>query len=191
MTDQSNDRPGPGMNPVKTPGIVAVWILLAGLSALLVYLVVAFWPQISTSGTATSGNISFFGWSISAGVDERLFVIVPVTGAIGGILHALRSLYQYVGNRQLRRSWLLMYLSVPLVGALLALLFYIVLRGGLVTTQASSTDLNIYGFAAIAALVGLFSEQATVKLRNIFEALFTKSESASDPLKTEPPPKGT
>ena len=84
-----------------------------------------------------------------------------------------------------------MYLSVPLVGALLALLFYIVLRGGLVTTQASSTDLNIYGFAAIAALVGLFSEQATVKLRNIFEALFTKSESASDPLKTEPPPKGT
>ncbi len=80
-----------------------------------------------------------------------------------------------------------MYVSVPFVGSLLALLFYIVLRGGLLTTQASSTEVNVYGFAAVSALVGLFSEQAADKLRTVFEALFTKPKEAADPLKEAPP----
>src|SRR6202035_4995943 len=34
---------------------------------------------------------------------------IIMLGALGGVLHALRSLYWYVGNRNLKRSWLLMY----------------------------------------------------------------------------------
>ena len=69
------------------------------------------------------------------------------------MVHTLRSLYWYVGNRNLRYSWLLMYITLPITGAALALIAYVVLRGGLTTTFASSQDTSPFG---MAALVGLF-----------------------------------
>lgn len=57
----------------------------------------------------------------------------------------------------------LRYPLLPIIGALMALLAYVLIRGGLVTTQASSEDVNPYGMAAVAGLVGLFSQQASEK----------------------------
>ena len=42
--------------------------------------------------------------------EQRLFVVVGFTGALGGLIHTARSLYEYAGNRILRRSWLPMYI---------------------------------------------------------------------------------
>jgi IPT/TIG domain len=74
-----------------------------------------------------------------------------------------------------------MYFSLPLVGALLAVITYLVLRGGLTSTLASSADVNPYGFVAVAALVGLFSREAADKLHAIFEAILTPAEQGRDP----------
>jgi hypothetical protein len=71
-------------------------------------------------------------------------------------------------------------------------LFYFVLRGGLIVPslpssagQTNTTNLlNPYGIAAISALAGMFSKQATDKLREIFDTLFRTREpvSRADPL---------
>ena len=126
------------------------------------------------------------GIRLSLDQEQRLFVVVAVTGALGGLIHSARSLYAYVGNRILLRSWLLFYLSLPLIGAGLAVLFYLILRGGLVTGTAA--QVNFFGFAAISALVGLFTPEAALKLQQIFTTLLapTPHERDSLPPGTDP-----
>jgi hypothetical protein len=112
--------------------------------------------------------------------EYRLLVIVAVAGALGAMVHALRSLYWYTGNRRLVRSWLLMYLLLPFVGALLALIVYFVFRAGFVTGLGSTQEVSPYGSAAIAALVGLYTEQAAAKLREVFSTLLSPAEKGTD-----------
>ncbi len=73
-----------------------------------------------------------------------------------------------------------MYLSLPFVGAALAIVFYIVLRGGLVAGQTTAAQLNAFGFAAVSALVGLFSPEAAEKLKQIFSTLLTTAPTGRD-----------
>ena len=70
----------------------------------------------------------------------------------------------------------------------LAVVVYLVLRGGFLT-GVSSSNLNPYGFVAMAALVGLFSKQATNKLDELFSTMFrTDAERAlKDKLNTPDP----
>jgi hypothetical protein len=83
------------------------------------------------------------------------------------------------------------------IGIALALLFYLVLRGGLIVPSLPSatptTDtthlLNPYGIGAISEMAGMFSKQATDKLREIFDTLFRTQEpvTRADPLvRTKP-----
>jgi hypothetical protein len=73
-----------------------------------------------------------------------------------------------------------MYATVPFVAAVLALIFYLLLRGGLVSTRTSSDDISPYGMAAFAALVGLFSRQTAAKLKVVFETLLAPGEKGAD-----------
>jgi hypothetical protein len=153
--------------------------VLIGLALTLVYSLIVFWPLDSGS---TAGDVQFFWWEIPRlELSADLFLLVALAGGLGGSIHGLRSLYWYVGNRNLVHSWLLMYFSLPLVGALLAVITYLVLRGGLTSTFASSEDVNPYGFVAVGALVGLFSREAADKLRAIFEVILTPAEQGKDP----------
>lgn len=85
-----------------------------------------------------------------------------------------------MGNRYLRSSWVPFYLLLPLVGASAALVFYIVLRGGLFSPDAGTGEANPFGFAAVAGLVGLFSEEAMKKLRDVFSSLFSPAPQGAD-----------
>ena len=58
------------------------------------------------------------------------------------------------------------------LGATLALIFYLVLRGGLLATGTGPNALNPYGVAALAGLAGMFTKQATNKLDELFSTLF-------------------
>jgi len=77
-------------------------------------------------------------------------------------------------------TWVASYVLIPVVGAVLATLVYLVLRAGLLPSSGASGD--PYGFAAVAALVGMFSSQAASKLKDVFETLFAKAEPGSDSL---------
>ncbi len=124
-------------------------------------------------------KFSYFNWHISLTRDQQFFVVVALAGIIGAILHGLRSLSTYIGERYLFRSWIPYYVLLPFVGAILATIVYLVLRAGLLPGATSSSEPDPYGIAAIAALVGLFSAQAAEKLKAVFETLFTKVEPGS------------
>jgi len=170
MTDVAD---GPGDKAVPAKGIIAVAVLLVVIAAALLWGIISFWPVVpATASDATLPAMS--------GSEIRLFIVVILLGALGGVLHSLRSFYWYVGNRNLKMSWLLMYFLLPLIGASLAVVFYVVRRGGLISPTAGNNAVSPYGFAAVAALVGLFSPQAADKLKQVFETLFTTAERGKD-----------
>ena len=125
-----------------------------------------------------------FWWrfdTIGAPWDFRLLVIALWFGALGSLLHAGSSFVRYAGNRQLIVSWLPWYIVRPFLGAGLAAVFYVVMRAGIGTAGgAAPIDMNHYTVAAFAALVGLFTHGATVKLKDVFDALFPPRDGAGD-----------
>jgi len=125
-------------------------------------------------------QVNLFGWNIWIWDEQRLLLIVVLAGALGSLIHALRSVYWYVGNRTLVRSWLGMYLLLPLAGGALGLVFYLVIRGGFFSPQSSFEQTSPFGFAAFAALIGMFSQQAVLKLQSVAETLLTKPEPGED-----------
>jgi hypothetical protein len=180
--------------------------LLALAAVLVLSALVAVWPPapVATITTATTGPtittgqatppttiavqpapnppVRLFWWDLRLEREARLFLVVALAGALGGLVYAIRSLAWYAGNRNLKYSWLLTYPLQPVVGAALATITYVVARGGLivVTTQASSDTVNPFGFAAIGGLVGLFSSQAAEWLKRIFEQVFTAAPKGKD-----------
>ena len=191
---------------IRAAGITGT--LLAVAAVLVLYLLVAVWPPappppvavVTTTPTTTPGApettppttiavasapnepVQVFGWSVLLEREARLFLVVTLAGALGGLVYALRSLAWYTGNRNLKYSWMLTYPLQPVVGAALATITYVVARGGLivVTTQSSSDTVNPFGFAAIGGLVGLFSSQAAEWLKRIFEQVFTAAPKGKD-----------
>ena len=125
-------------------------------------------------------QVHYFGWDRTLSRESLFFVTVAFAGALGGMVHSVRSLVVYIGSRRLKWSWTPFYLLKPLLGALLATLLYFVLRAGLFSPSASTTQASPYGFAAIGALAGLFSDQAVVKLRAIAEELFQETDVKQD-----------
>jgi len=128
----------------------------------------------------------FGGWHLIWN-ETRLILIVILSGFLGALVYSLRSFFWYTGNRELKSSWLLMYLLVPIVGSMLAVIFYMLLRGGLFSPTTTVADTSPFGFAAIAALVGMFTNQASEKLRTVFETLMTKPATGRDASTILPP----
>ena len=104
---------------------------------------------------------------------------MAIAGALGSLVHALRSLYWYVGHGELVLRWVPKYFLLPFEGAILGLVFYLVVRGGFLSLQATGKDINPFAFAALAGLVGLFSEQALEKLKKVSETLWTEAPTVA------------
>jgi hypothetical protein len=176
-----------GAGYARTRDIVLLALLLVVMAAALVVVLVQAWPptpRLTADGRLAPGfdtvTADLFGWSPRLSRESALFVIVMTAGALGAVVHALRSLYWYVGNRTLRRSWLMMYMFLPFIGALFGLMVYLVLRGGLTSPTGGSSDVNPYGVTAIAALVGLFSQETAEKLRAIFAIILAQPRAGRD-----------
>jgi hypothetical protein len=104
------------------------------------------------------------------------------------LIHDIRSVYWYVGNRHLVKSWLAMYLLLPFAGATLALVFYLVVRGGFFSPHSSVDQTSPFGFAALAVLVGLFSPQAVLKLKDVAETLLSRPQPGANAAPQQPTP---
>jgi glycerol uptake facilitator-like aquaporin len=107
-------------------------------------------------------------------------VVVLCAGGLGTLFRGIGSLAWYSGTRTLLQSWLFNYYAQPLKGALLGLMFFFVFRAGLLATNTSVTDTNPAGFAALAALVGMFDREATKKLQQVAQSLFANADEKVD-----------
>ena len=119
-------------------------------------------------------NLTFgkYGPCVPTTFDERLLLLVIVAGMLGAFVHGATSLADYLGNNAFNRNWTWFYLLRPAIGMSLALVFYFAIRGGFLSTTGGAKDINPYGIAALAGMVGMFSKQATDKLSEIFTTLF-------------------
>jgi hypothetical protein len=184
-----SDRSNVGERFVGRGPLIGLVILL-GLGALLTLAqLMIFWPTAleSPSGAAQTAElparkvVSYLGLTrFTLSTEILFFLIVALSGALGGLIHATRSLTTYVGTRTLRWSWVPYYMLLPLVGMLGGTLFYVILRAGLFSPSTEVDQASPFGFAAVAALVGLFSQQAMEKLRDLAGQIFTPAAPSTD-----------
>jgi len=158
--------------------------------ALAVYLLVDIWPAVAqvpsiaiataakaaTKSTASVGQVPqiqvfWYHWS-NPSSDALYLIAVVLLGAIGASIAALTSFATFVGNRTFIRSWKWWYVVRMPIGAAIAVVFYFVLRGGLLSVSTTTGAISPYGIGAVAALAGMFSKQATDKLDEVFTNLF-------------------
>ncbi|MEA2735083.1 MAG: hypothetical protein QOE14_1534 [Humisphaera sp.] len=121
--------------------------------------------------------ITVLGLPVDISPEGRILAIVLLAGMLGATLHAAKSFWWYVGNRDLKVSWVWMYLLLPPIGAMLACIFYFAARAGM---SGPISDRGVIGYAAMAGLVGMFSREATEKLKQIAETIFTKPPPGAD-----------
>ncbi|MGH7469277.1 MAG: hypothetical protein ACRENP_15090 [Longimicrobiales bacterium] len=126
--------------------------------------------------------VYLFGQKLSVWDEQRLLFLVMLAGALGGLVHGLRSLTMYVGHRELRWSWTGYYLIMPFAGAAIATVFYLVIRGGFFSPTSDFSETSPFGFTAFAAIVGLFSQHAVLKLQKIAETVFEPTPPGKDAL---------
>jgi hypothetical protein len=138
-------------------------------------------PDSSNGTRNDSGNPTAMV-SVSVSYDHRLLLLVMIVGALGSYIHVASSFGDFVGNRTFTRSWIWWYLLRPYVGVPLAILFYFVVRAGFLTAGASAGDVNRFGIAAVAGLVGMFSVTAADKLKELFDTLFKTDVQRKDAL---------
>src|ERR1044072_8144041 len=145
-------------------------------------------PAMTPLVNAQTGELEaipmkLFGQCIQTTFDERLLLLVIIVGMLGAFVHGATSLADYLGNNAFNKSWTWFYLLRPAIGMALALVFYFAIRGGFLSTTGGAKDINPYGIAALAGMVGMFSKQATDKLGEIFSTLF---RSAGDDRRDDP-----
>lgn len=173
QTDGPPDDGGAG-NELGFLACTAFGCYLIILLITLVYVLLKIWPEKQVVDSAT-----FFGkWIVDLLPERRYILIVIVAGALGSFVHLATSFADFVGNRRLVRSWMWWYALRPFIGIALALLFYFVFRGGLMTTSSTTTELSVFGIAAMSGLAGMFSKQVTDKLREICDTAFSAVKSA-------------
>jgi hypothetical protein len=145
--------------------LIGLWAIL-GIAGMLVLVTMFFRP-------------SFPGQS-----DSQLGLVCTL-GALGGFLSCVQSLGLYVGNRQFLRSWTMYYVLFPLKGAGLALVVYFFLQTRVITFNVGEhpSEFGLAGYCLVAALTGLFSNQAIEMLAGLFSIIFQKIE-AKDKFKT-------
>lgn len=161
--------------------------LLATLALALIVTLINLWPVVESqlasparAHPASTVRLLFGLMTAHVGGGGALLLLVVILGALGSLVHVATSFADFVGNRDFYLSWSPWYLLRPLIGASLALLLYFAVRAGFLSAGAQNTSVNPYGTAALAGLAGLFSKQATDKLREVFETLFKVSSKAGD-----------
>ncbi len=168
-------------------GIVLSGLFFVTLAVGTVQVLVGVWP-------GQEGAIRFlwfsFGETVTASVDTRLFLTALFAGVLGSFIHTATSFSVYLGNRQLKRSWVGWYLLRPFIGSALGVLFYFLIRAGFMSPGAGDgAGLNPYGIAALAGLAGMFSKEAADKLQQVFQDMLKPPPHAEqergDKLKAE------
>ncbi len=178
--------------PVSRPKEIAFGVYLVVLNLALLHGLYVVWPE---AGTSTGGKDLMWGFHV--GSEIQYFFIVVLTGALGSYVHLATSFADYAGARKLNWSWGWWFLLRPFIGMALAVIMYCVIRGGLISGfggdgnaggNEAVRQLNPFGVAAIAGMTGMFSKQATDKLREVFETLFGVKDERPDKMHDQKPP---
>lgn len=110
--------------------IITLTILFGVMAVLLFYTIICIWP----SGYVSSKDpFKLFGSIYTITAEHRFLLLMVLGGALGANVHLIISFTAFVGNRTFVTTWIPWYLLRPLIGAGMAMFFYMLLRGGILT----------------------------------------------------------
>jgi len=167
-----------GVDDVERPKVARVTIFVMGIVLVILFIGVLygmyiFWPgeiknSIEPCSELTNG--------VCLTSERKILVLVLLAGMLGSLIHAGTSFSNFVGDRKLEKSWIWWYALRPFIGMAVALVFYVIFRGGLLA-DSKAENLNNYGIMTVSILAGLFTDRATIKLKEIFETLFKPDDN--------------
>jgi hypothetical protein len=183
------EREGGEGGPRPRAGAAATWqrrllgggLLVAGV--LLIDALIAVWPAVNApAGEARSVPFPFGFAEFNMVQNTALLLLVVIAAGLGATVNTTTEFAYRVGDNRLDRSYLWWYPMRYVIAATLALVFYFVVRGGLLNTTASASDeLNVYVLAGLSGLAGLFSTQVTRLLGRVFGAVPGAEEVYAQP----------
>ena len=157
--------------------LLGVFLLVLGV--LLADFIIELWPRTDPwDGWESGARILWVRFDLDD--ETRMIALVMLIGALGSYVHIATSFASYVGNKKFIDSWTWWYVLRPFIGMALALIFYFLIRGGLLSVGTGPEEANIFGIAAISGLVGMFSKHASDKLREVFDHLFRTAQGQGD-----------
>lgn len=111
-----------------------------------------------------------------------LLILVALAGFLGNMVHIASSFTSFVGNGSFKRSWILWYCVKPFTAAGLAIIVYFIIRAGFLSYGTGAGGISLYGILALSAFAGLFTDSATLKLKEVFEVIFKPKDDRQDKL---------
>ena len=171
------------------PWRIAYIVYVAGWFFTLLYLLLRFWPQkVPESGAElTTQNVQLLGGFVSVNLtgEMQLILIVAIMGALGGFAYSVNLFAYYIGVKKFDTSYSCWYVLRPLIGSILAIIFYFAFRGAFfsVSFSGDTQNLSTFGMATVGGIAGIFSKETMEKLRELFYHLFN--------IKTEEEKKGS
>jgi hypothetical protein len=100
-----------------------------------------------------------------------LLRLVSLSGAAGAWMDGLNSLVAHLGARRFEPQWVPYYLARPVLGAGFAYLSCLAFCETLLGSLQTAGMRELFAACAFAGLVGLFTDTAMAKLKDVFEAL--------------------
>lgn len=155
---------------------VSIYTLIVFAAAMLSLL--AIWPR-TTGELALNAtrSITFpIGGGVALGPEILLAITIVLAGVVGACVYSLYAISLHLGNyKDFDSAWTAWYILRLPIGAGMAFIVYVFVRGGILTIGADLKSLNLLGLTGISALVGLFSEHAMNKLLDLADSMFGKT----------------
>jgi hypothetical protein len=168
--------------PAAVTIVTATWLLVLSVISLLALL----W---TFSAPPWLGSLPLV---FTADATDILVTMLAAT--VGSLITTILAFLEHASYKgDFKRAFVPWYVARPLMGMLLGVVFFFVLKAGLWTLAGDPPKISLQGLAAIGSLVGLFSKYAIEKLRELFETTFRTEdgvlkdflERLPEPLRTQ------
>ncbi len=157
-------------------GTVSVLIWLLSVLSVYIYLFIKVIVPESIDENATF-------WLMI--LDKKIILEASVAFLAAGIGSTVSTMFSFLDHASTQADWkqshVPWYILRPIQGSVLGVIFYWLMRGGLLTILPADDShgdlvLDLNGLAGMCALVGMFSRRAMIKLRETFQVIFATKE---------------
>ena len=143
--------------------IVTLAVYLAALLILSLVAVTQLWPG-SQHLSDNESRVRILSRSTTLTREGHHLIIVLCMGLLGASADSLRWLGDEVRQETFVKVAALAYVFRPWFGCVIAIFFYGMLRGGLVSGPGGSREINAYGLAGVSGLAGFSATQLINRL---------------------------
>jgi hypothetical protein len=185
VADRGKAPASAGLSRWQVYGLVALLLVLSNVP--LACLVVLWPEQANLTGPS---RIRLLDWTWIISPERQILLCVAFCGLLGGSIRMLLRIRGDFTRPQVESLPVPWYFLTPPIGAILAVAFYLVVRGGFLASGSSAANVNLFAFGGTGVLVGMFAEAATDRLEGAFDSAFS-TRRRQPPEHQEPAREGT